>query len=254
MLIRSQNWLVWGVFAFLLMLGLSIYDDYGISWDEDIQRITGYVNYRYITGVSDQLKTFIVRFYGPVFEIILVAAERMFKVSNDLRKVYLLRHALTFLLMYIGMIYLYKICSYRYQHWKWGIVGVLFLVLSPRIFAHAFYNCKDIPFMVFFLIAMYTFLRYLDDPTIYRCLCHALASALAIDIRVMGIILPIYTIFFIGVRLLINREYRVQWKRTSVSLCVYVIVTVALMVLFWPTLWENTWGNLIAAFFDLGKH
>ena len=47
-----------------------------------------------------------------------------------------------------------------------GRLGSLFLILSPRIFAHSFYNSKDLAFLSFFIISIYTMVRYLEEKTL----------------------------------------------------------------------------------------
>jgi len=68
--------------------------------------------------------------------------------------------------------------------------------VSPRIFADAFFNSKDIPFLAVFIINIHTMMRLFDRPTWSRALCHALVSGILIAIRVLGLLIPCLTVFW----------------------------------------------------------
>ena len=59
-------------FALLLACGLLLYRDYGISWDEPTQLRIGIANYRYVTQQDPALLSLRDRYYGPLFEMLLV--------------------------------------------------------------------------------------------------------------------------------------------------------------------------------------
>ncbi len=241
------------LFFVYFLIGVIIFKDYGVSWDEYIQRITGHVFYHYVAGIDERLLTFKVRYYGPVFEILLVALEKLFKL-DDYRPIYLLRHFTTFLIFYIGTIFFYKLNRFIFKSWKLGLLATLFFILSPRIFAHSFYNCKDIPFLAMFMVGAYSMVWFLDHKTFSRALVHAIVTALVIDIRIMGILLPFMTILaFLADTLFLKNE-----KKSKISpyilITIYACVTFGFMILFWPTMWVNTFENLKNAFWNVGRH
>jgi len=57
------------------------------------------------------------------------------------------RHLTVFLIFCVGLVFLYRTLARRHGSWAAGLVGGAFMVLSPRLFADAFYNSKDIPFL-----------------------------------------------------------------------------------------------------------
>jgi hypothetical protein len=75
-------------------------------------------------------------------------------------------------------------------------LGAALLVFSPRIFAEAFHNYKDLVFMNLFAVGAYTLTRLLRRPTAKRAAVHALVTALATDVRIMGLLLPVLTVGF----------------------------------------------------------
>ncbi len=235
-------------FIIFLCIGLFIFGDYGISWDEPVQRNSGIITVDYITGSDQSLLTYPNKFYGPVFETLLVAIERTLNLSENPRAIYLMRHLVTFLLFYISVIFFYKLCKYRFKSWKIGLLGSLFLILSPRIFAHSFYNSKDIAFLAMFIISIYTLTKYLNKKTWTNTIFHALACAILIDIRILGIIVPVFTYFFLIADLLIKKDLKINGKKVILGFSVYLILLISLTVLFWPLLWTNPLDNFIEAY------
>ena len=102
-------------FLCYLLLGLVIYSDFGIPWDEPIQRITGGVSVKYIGQILapklltgkivgfPELSSWMDRDYGVAFEAPLVILEHWFSIHDE-RDVYLFRHLATFLFSYVGVL------------------------------------------------------------------------------------------------------------------------------------------------------
>ena len=242
-------------FAALLLAGICIFRDYGISWDEPMQRNAGQIAMRYVTGKSNELFSYRDKNYGTAFELPLAIAERIFGLTGDPQSVFAMRHFATFLLFFIGVIFFYKLCRYRFRSRMAGLAGALFLVLSPRIFAGSFYNSKDIPFLSVFIISIYTLIRYLNTPTPAKALLHALASAILIDIRVVGIVMPLFTIAFLTLDTLTMRK-GAPLKRVFIDgkLAAYAFFLAVFTIAFWPLLWRHPLYNFIAAFREMSHY
>ena len=242
---RNRRVVVVSFFIVLLVTGIATYKDYGIAGDEIISRNNGLVSYKYAVEGDRGLFSYRDRYYGPAFEQFLVWIERL-AGFDDTKDVFRMRHLAGFLLFYLGIIFFYLLLSYSFRDWKYGLLGSLFLVLTPRIFAHAFFNSKDAGFMSVFIIGIYTLIRYLDDKTLPRALFHAAVCAVLVDIRIMGLILPLLTGAIILLDIFASRE-----KRKSgviISFLVYLWAFAMFTVLFWPFLWENSLKNFIEAF------
>ena len=93
----------------------------------------------------------------------------------------------------------FLIINITFNNWKISLLGCLFINLSPRIFAHSFYNSKDIILLCFFIISTYTLIKLLKNKTTKFAILHALSSAALINIRLVGLYIPIITLmcFFI---------------------------------------------------------
>jgi hypothetical protein len=234
-------------FLVLLVTGLSIFDDFGISWDERIQRQYGENVYSHVTRGDHTLWTDRHRYYGPVVEMSLYSLERALNLE-DTRDIYLMRHLMTFLIFYVGMVFFFLLGRKIFGSWQAGLLGCIFLALSPRVFAHAFYNSKDIPFMTVFIIGVYTLIRYLDAAMVKRAAIHGAVCALLVDIRIVGILMPVLTLGFVlynTIRVRAKGPDVIRWLRGA---GVYLAFLIALTIAMWPTLWRDPLTNFIRVF------
>ncbi len=232
-------------FALYFFLGVFIFRDYGMSWDEPTSRDNGKVAFQYVTRENNDLLTYGDRDYGTAFELPLFVVEKAFGVTQTIQ-IYQLRHFFTFLLFFVSIIFFYKIASNRFSP---GIVflGMIFLALSPRIFADSFYNSKDIALLSGMTIAMYTLIAFSRKPRFLSAVLHAAACAFVVDIRLPGlIILPItFGIFVLDMYFLSARRTR---RSRMMFLFLFFLLFCGFVVLFWPYLWSNPVGNFISAF------
>lgn len=234
-------------FALFLLIGLLVFKDYGISWDEKRSRTNGLVAAKYVFQKDPLLLSYEDKYYGTVFELPLFVVEKVFNLS-DSRTIYLSRHLVNFLVFYIGVFFFYLLSKSHFKSWKMGLLGSLFLILSPRIFAHSFYNSKDIPFLTLFIISIYTLIRYLDKKNLKSAGLHALACALLVDIRVLGIIVPVITAVFAGADFFSRKQDLIKRKVFLLNFIFYLGLFSVLTILFWPILWTNPFYHFIEAF------
>jgi hypothetical protein len=130
-------------------------------------------------------------------------------------------------------------------------LGAALLVFSPRIFAEAFHNYKDLVFMNLFAVGAYTLTRLLRRPTAKRAAVHALVTALATDVRIMGLLLPVLTVGLSTLELWVRPPRRAAFLRT---MGLYAVMTGPLVVLFWPYLWEAPVQRLWLCFRSFARY
>src|SRR5262245_41619210 len=162
-----------------LLLGLVLFRDYGLSWDEPCQRYgNGIPNRRFLAhGDRRRLLHSAERYHGPAFELVLAFAEKALGL-RDLRAIFWMRHLLTFLVFHAAVVAFYRVLRRRHASRAAGLLGAAFLVLSPRLFAESFYNCKDAVFLSAYVFALATLLRWRRAPTWGNTALHGVASAL----------------------------------------------------------------------------
>jgi hypothetical protein len=239
-------------FLIYLLIGLSIFDDYGISYDEGFSRSRGIINYNYILKRNhpDQLLYDPGKYHGPAFDIFLVFIEDKLPAHTS-RDLYLIRHLLTFFVFYISVWFFYLLCKDRFHDWKAGLLGSGWLILSPRIFADSFYNVKDLAFLSVFIISIYTLVNYLDHKTWLRTALHAVLCAFLIDMRIMGLLVPCLTYLCVVGDHMLRSQSTNTIRKTILSLLGYSILLIACIILFFPILWENPVYHFVQAFLEM---
>jgi hypothetical protein len=233
-------------FIALLGLGLGICKDYGISWDEQFQRNNnGYANYNFIVqGEKDQLLSGHDKYHGPAFELVLVGTEKLFRLE-DLRTIFLFRHLITFLAFYCSSVFLFLLAQKMFSSRKMALLALLFYVLSPHIFSHAFYNSKDIAFLSFFTISIYFMFVFLEKPDYKRALFFAFLTAFTVDIRIIGLIIPFLFLCLLVVEA--GRRKRSQQTMEWKPVLLFFAALPVLIILFWPVLWLNPLHHFVQA-------
>jgi hypothetical protein len=244
-------------FLALTAVGLSVYGDYGIAWDEPAQRTMGAATLKYIDERLAPAGHFEFpndydeyRDHGIAFEAPAVALEVMLGIKDE-RDVFMFRHLLVFLVSLAGIYAVYRMAERRFSDWRVGLLAALFLVLTPRIFAESFYNSKDIVFMAVFSIAMNTMIGFVLKPSVKTALLHALASAVAIDVRIMGVILPLATVGILIIKLMKKELFAPVACR---AVATYLPSALVLVLAMWPWLWSDPIGNFVHAFKSFARY
>ena len=145
------------VCALFLIVGQGVLDDYGVSTDERTQhRIAQRSLHAIVSGYEtawpeDQSRN--MRFYGTAFEWQVLLAERSLGLT-DSRDVYLTRHLLIHLVFLRGGLSEYMLVYRLFDSRVLVVFALLVFVLRPRLYAHSFFNSKDIPFASMFMVAL----------------------------------------------------------------------------------------------------
>lgn len=235
-------------FILILLVGIAIAKDYGISWDEKAMYVLGEQAYGYILNGTPYPTHVGIRFHGAWFEILQYAVQELF-VLRFARDIFIVRHMMNFLTFWVGLVSLYAIGLRTFRSRNWALFAALMLLLSPRQFGHAFFNGRDIPAMAFFTLKMFTLLLFLDRPTSRKAVLHGITSGLVIATRVGLLFLPLYTVLFLGFRIVLDmvNSQRVPWKRYGIYLAMYLITFAVATVAFWPLLWEQPIHHVVEA-------
>ena len=176
------------VLAVFAAVGVAVLDDYGVSYDEPQSRSNAVVAIDYVLGDGVLPVGGHDRYYGVSFEAPLLLAERLLGLT-DSRAVYLLRHLLTHLFFLTGGLFCWllalRLCGDR----RLALFALLLYLLHPRLYAHSFFNSKDIPFLAMFMIALWLVERaFRRDTAAAFALC-GVGVGVLVDLRVMGLAL-----------------------------------------------------------------
>ncbi|HYV91113.1 MAG TPA: glycosyltransferase family 39 protein [Chitinophagales bacterium] len=221
-------------FAALLLIGIFIYKDYGIAWDEPQQRRLGLATWDYVTGTNDDLLHTDNLYHNPFTELLAVLPEKIFHPDGE-RAIYKSRHLFNFIFCWVGLIFFYLLALRIFRDYHYAILSCILFLLTPRLFAHCFYNSKDLPFLFLFVTSIFCLLSWLQHPSWKNMLWMALSSGAATGGRILGIMIPVLALlaFLISVG-----QRKMGWKEGKM-MAAYLLLYPVLAYIFFPTIWQN---------------
>ena len=169
----------------------AVLDDYGVSPDAVRHRRTAEANLEYILGaatLSFPHNMTIHRYYGVAFELPLLLAERALGLG-DSRTVYLFRHSATHLFWLCGGFACFLLARRLFRSGPLALLAMLLFLLHPRLYAHAFFNSQDVPFLAMFMIALYLVHRAFEKDTVRAFVILGAGTAVLTNLRIMGLML-----------------------------------------------------------------
>ena len=223
--------------ALFAVVGVAVLDDYGVGVDVQAQRQIAAANADYIaTGATDLLYHKDYRYYGVAFEMPLLLAERALGLQ-DSRYVHLTRHLLSHLFFTAGG-FACGMLAYRMLGSRWAaLFSMLMFLLHPRLYAHSFFNSKDIPFAAMLIIALYLTHRAFRRDTISAFLLCGVGVGLAINLRPFGLTLLPMILAMRGLDMW--QAGRGEHKRILASAGVFAAAVLAITYIIHPHYWEN---------------
>ncbi len=248
--IKPQNLLTVCFFLLYLIIGLLIYDNFGATWDEPLNRDLGITSCKYIQAYISgnkiawsDISQHLIAEQGPFYEIVLVAIEKLINI-HDSHDILMLRHLITFLTFWFGTIAFYMLLYKRLGCSYISLFGTLLLILSPRLFSHTFYNSKDAALTALFIICTLTLIMSFDKKSVYNAIIHALSCAIVIDTRAVGLVLPTITYLCLYMQAR-NDNTELHLRKIMLYTVVYTAFLSIFIYAFWPALWDAPISNLI---------
>lgn len=254
----SSTWIerlaVPAFFALHLLIGLWIAPDYGVSFDEPIQRRHGIVSADYIRETLGlpgpdleeefDLPTYEHRHYGVAFQLVCFAFEKILG-AETFREWHLLQHYLVFLLFWAAGIVFYRLLRRRWNDPRIALAGVALLVLMPRIFAHSFYNVKDLVLLSAVIFVLGAAARFFEKKSTGNAVLLGLTVAFAINVRIVAVFLPV---LIAGWALITLR------KKDILPLLVCGVTAAVTTIAIWPYLWTDPIGHFLESYRVMGKY
>lgn len=237
----------------IFLFGFIVHGDYGVTWDEFKNRNYAYevtktgtkAQYNKVLG-QDGLNHAATR--GPLFLICLNFAEKLF-APNDLHDQFKLRHLFNHLLfIFAGFCFLILLKNI-FQDDKIVTISILMFFLSPRIYAHSFYNPVDIPFLCFIVFFLFTFFHIFNGPKFYLFVIHAIICGVATSLRTVGEITILVTIGATMLSLTRNRKDKELIKKDFISLGLFCFISLLVYYIATPYLWSSPLKN----FFEIHR-
>ena len=252
---RAQSHgLALGACALFLATGLVIVDDYGVSWDTGAQRFVAIGTLDYILHDDPGLlQREAERFYGVAFELpLLLLTERVLGLE-DPRHVYLARHVLTHLLFLIGGFCCYLLALRLSGDRLVALLVMLLFLLSPRLYAHSFFDSKDGAFASAFVMALLFASRAFDKDSVGAYRWGGAAAGLLVNLRIMGVVLFAVVLVF-RAWAWFRAEGPAARRRAAATIGGFVLWGVVVLFISLPYLWGNPAERLAEYWTTLADH
>lgn len=241
--IRSLTWdrLAACFLVLLAVLALLTFRDYGITWDEEIQRIYGDKLLAYYGSLFQDRSVFSLDnlfYYGGLFEIVAALAAKISPLG-----LYETRHLLCAFVGILG-----AAGSWRLGRMlggpRAGFVALVLTVLTPAYYGHSFFNPKDIPFACALIWALFFACRSVREfpaPRLRSVMAMGVTLGLALGIRIGGGLIILY----VAAALAVHGALRVRagisaftvlrdTAHFSMRLLPALPIAYLVMVAFWP--------------------
>ena len=252
-------------FVGLVIIGYIIHKDYGISLDEESTRFHGIVSLNYIceflfpnqkfefqiNNLIPKLNNYEYREYGVFFEILTITIIEMILEIKNFSEIFYNRHFANHLLFIISVICFYFLCFNIFKNKLYSFLGATILYTSPRIFAQSFYNNKDLVFLSLFIFLIFFSIKFIKKPGYYNAFLLSLFSAIASNVRIIGIYVVILVTFFLIVQLLMKNKF--DLKKIN-SLLILLFFNFIFLYILWPLLWEAPLDNIVYALKSFSKY
>lgn len=250
---RTEQFKTFLVFLIWYAGGLFILPDYGISWDEPLQRNHGLVSMDYVNNLSDgrlfegklaehEWKDYPYKDHGVFFQLVCLGIEKSLDV-HDIAGQYHIRHVIGFTLFVAGGFFLFLFFRKRWNSWNLALLGLVLYLSFPRIFADSFYNPKDTIALSWFCINLYTLNRFLEEKNIRSALIHGLLNAMMMNSRIFAVFVTAVTLGLLSLDQF-KPLFRLSRKRFATLILVFLGSFVVFTILPWPNLWFDPFENL----------
>lgn len=147
----NRNLYSYFLFSIVFLIGFNIFKDFSVYGDEPIHRWIGSIYYAHYKEIilnfnfqNEHLNQIISLSNDDHFRIWVaypiffdLFTEFLVDILNlkDEKNIFELRHFINFFIFFLSLIFFYKIIIDRFKNYYLSILSVLFIFLSPRIFA-----------------------------------------------------------------------------------------------------------------------
>lgn len=233
-------------------IGCFAVKDYGLSWDEPIQRIMGIVSYNFVFEGDKTLSTHIERDHGVGFELPLIIIERALGLTDN-HDIFIMRHLVSHFFFLFGAFIFYLLSSKLFSNRTLGIIAMLAFICHPRLYAQSYFNSKDIPFMIAFVLALYALYRAYNKRDVLSYILVGAAVGYATSIRMMSMLFFVIVAGFLIFDILRAKHTGITVKKAITNMVAFLLSSVLFTIAFWPLLWIRPFANFIEAYQDMAK-
>lgn len=249
------------IFSAILVLALMTVISfwYGISGDEIDMNNYGKAILDFYTSMGGKKNALampkeldrdgVLHYYGGFFDLVAALVNKVSPLEE-----YTTRHILNAWAGFLAIFFTARVCI-RFSGYRAATIVTWLMFLAPFFLGHAMNNPKDIPFATAYIAGIYYFIRFYDklpDVKWKDFIAPAVSLAIAIDIRVAGILL----IPFMGVYYFLDYLFgssKMPVKKVILPLAIISVTGYLGASILWPYALQNPIANPLTALSELSN-
>ena len=240
--------------AVLAAIGAAVLDDYGVSADEKGQIDIAEINWRYVAGEGElHFKLPLQRYYGAAFQLPLLLAEKALGI-DDTRHIHLLRHAAIHLLFLAGALCCALLARRMTGSALAALLAFALFALQPRIYAHAFFNPKDVPTLALFAICLWLAHRAFRSGGPGAFLLCGAAAAMLTNVRIPAGLVLVAAVLAAQVLDPVLASGPAERRRALASLAAFAAGWTGVLYAISPYMWADGPAAFVDAAATLARH
>ena len=260
---KVSKYVVIIAFAAMLVSGLLVYQDYGVTVDEPLERYTSLVAYKHIQQhvfgnpmpLMEPIESIwdypvCYRYYGTFLQMPMVVIEHLEDFPVILHDVFLTRHLITFFYCYLGYLCFFFMCRQIFKNNYLALLGVLMLFLYPRYFATQFTLVKDMVYAATVMASMWATVMFLEKKeSWFWGAVFVVVSVISANIRFISFIFPCLLIGYLFVRdLFVTGAFSKGILPALKRIGVYLLLGLSFLgcyILISPWLWADPLQGIV---------
>ena len=202
----------------LLCMMVFLSFDYGMTGDELVQKLYGEKVLNFYTTFGKDRSFMDIKigfknnlfYYGGLYDMICAAANRYIGHLDE----YEMRHVINCIFGFLAMLFC-GLLAKRLGSWRTGFIALLLVACWPQFFGQSMNNPKDIPFAFSYVFGIYYLMllvQQLPSPNKKTLVMTTIGLALAINMRVGGLILIGMLFAFVIGYYILSKDFRLQLK------------------------------------------
>ena len=251
------------IFALMIVVGVYVHKDYGLSIDDEIYRLNGIfykdfiikylfnlynLDFSNFNLLEQEISNNPLSNHPALFEIILAFIEDVFSLK-DTNIIFSVSHFINYSIYIFSLALFYKLLKKRFNSEKVAIFSILLIYFYPRFFAESFYNSRDIFFVSIFIINLYSLEILLTLENKKNIILFAFTTALLISTKILGLICFLIFLFIYSIN-----KFSYQFKKKDLKKLIFLLLFILFfLIILWPYLWLNPLDNLIKAYTSIIK-
>jgi len=148
----------------------------------------------------------------------------------------------------ISAFFAYVLLLRLYKSQFIACLGFMMYVFAPRIYAHSYFNSKDIPYMAMFMITFAISQVAFEKKKRWLFLLLGIACGYTTSMRVMGILLDGFMLFFLCIDIFTAYTRKEKTKPIIINLLLFTGALLITLVACWPFLWPSPVHNFMLAY------